>query len=267
MWNIPQEQFLALKCPRLPASTDRAISALAKTADDTVHLIGRLVEAKGRFARALARDLLEGRLRFPDFKSRPWPTSELWRHVSRVTRRNGSNLQLVLTASGEHGLVDQRHYFKRRVASVDLRSYYALRQGEFAYNRSAMLGYPFGATKRLDAYEAGALSTLYLCFAISDPCLDSDYLTHVFESGVLDRQLRRIARVGARAHGLLNVTDDDFFDLSIPLPEPDEQRRIAGVLKLIDREIQLLMSEKTHIAKKKSAVVHRLLAGELSGRS
>ena len=125
-----------------------------------------------------------------------------------------------------------------------------------------MIGYPFGATKRLDEHQAGALSTLYLCFAISDPDLDSDYLRHVFDSSVLNRQLRRIARVGARAHGLLNVTDEDFFALNIPLPGADEQRRIAELLRLVDKEIALLVAQREGVTLLKSGLVSRLLTGE-----
>jgi type I restriction enzyme S subunit len=219
---------------------------------------------KHSLKRGLMQQLLSGRKRFTEFRDRPWHFSPLESHVTQVTRRNIDDLQVVLTASGEHGLVDQRRYFNRRVAGTDLTKYYLLRKGEFAYNRSAMIGYPFGATKRLDHHEAGALSTLYLCFSISDSGLDSDYLKHVFESGVLSRQLRPIARVGARAHGLLNVTDEDFLSISIPLPEPDEQRRIAEILNTADKELELLTAQRELIEREKRALLSRFLSGDVA---
>ena len=170
----------------------------------------------------------------------------------------------MLSASGEHGLVDQRRYFNKSVAGEDLSRYYLLRRGEFAYNRSAMRGYPFGATKRLDEYEEGALSPLYLCFCIRDERLDSDFLVHLFDSGLLDRQLRRITRVGGRAHGLLNVGASDYFAITIPLPEPDEQRRIAEVLSDCNREINLLDRLKQQLEIQKRSIVARLLSGDIA---
>jgi type I restriction enzyme S subunit len=149
------------------------------------------------------------------------------------------------------------------VAGKDLSKYYLLKAGEFAYNRSAMIGYPFGATKRLEQHQEGALSTLYLCFAVSDSKLDSDYLTYVFESGVLNRQLRPIARIGARAHGLLNVTDDDFLSISIPLPELDEQRRIAGLLNTTERELNLVTTKRALIEREKRVLQSTLLSGDI----
>lgn len=244
-------------CP--PVDDQRAIANVLGSFDDVLKCVRRAARVKRALRRALLQEMMSGRRRFPQFSSRRWSWSQLGKCVKHVARRNRENIQLVLTASGQHGLVDQQLYFNRRVAGTDLRKYQLLLRGEFAYNRSAMSGYPFGATKRLEDYDAGALSSLYMCFSISSPCVDSDYLTYVFESGVLDRQLRRIARVGARAHGLLNVTDNDFLKLSIPLPEVDEQRHIAGLLKLADRELELLISHETQIAQQKSAVVHQLL--------
>lgn len=84
-------------------------------------------------------------------------------------------------------------------------------------------------------------------------------MRYVFDSSVLNRQLRRIARVGARAHGLLNVTDEDFFALNVPLPELDEQRRIAELLRLVDKEIALLVAQREAVTLLKSGLVSRLL--------
>jgi type I restriction enzyme S subunit len=223
-----------------------------------------LCKLQRAFKRGLMQQLLTGRKRFPEFRSRPWHLSPLSSHVDQVKRRNNSVVTLVLTASGEHGLVDQRRYFNRSVAGADLSKYYLLRKGEFAYNRSAMNGYPYGATKRLDEHDEGALSTLYLCFAITDDKLDSDFLKHVFDSGVLDRQLRPIVRVGARAHGLLNVADDDFLSISIPFPELDEQQRIAELLTALNREIDLLAAQREKVDDYRRALLSRLLSGSLA---
>ena len=43
-----------------------------------------------------------------------------------------------------------------------------LHRGEYAYNRSTSNDYPFGSIKRLDLYDKGAVSTIYLCFAIKE---------------------------------------------------------------------------------------------------
>lgn len=88
--------------------------------------------------------------------------------ASRVTRKNKNNeTDIPLTIASIEGLVDQRTYFGKTIASRDMSGYYLLNKGEFAYNKSYSKGYDYGSIKRLDNYENGALSTLYICFALN----------------------------------------------------------------------------------------------------
>src|SRR5690606_35804950 len=99
----------------------------------------------------------------------------------------------------------------------------------FAYNKSYSTGYPFGAIKRLEKYEKGLLSTLYICFSLKS-IVDSDFLTHYFESTKWHNQIVNISGEGARNHGLLNIAVGDFFNTVHYLPDINEQKRIANFL-------------------------------------
>lgn len=81
--------------------------------------------------------------------------------------------------------------------------YYLLKNGEYAYNKSYSVGYDFGSIKRLDRYPMGALSTLYICFALKRH--DSDFIKAYFDSLKWYREIYMISAEGARNHGLLNV--------------------------------------------------------------
>ena len=125
-------------------------------------------------------------------------------------------------------------------------NYYLLRQGEFAYNKSYSSDYPWGAIKRLDRYPQGALSSLYICFAVNDK-VDSDFAVHYFESSKWHREVSNIAGEGARNHGLLNIAVGDFFDTKHRLPSSkEEQKKIAALLNLITERIatQIKIIEK-----------------------
>ena len=81
--------------------------------------------------------------------------------MERVTRKNQDLVsELPLTISAQYGLIDQNEFFDKRVASKDVRGYYLIYKGEFAYNKSTSNDAPWGAIKRLDRYENGVL--LYL---------------------------------------------------------------------------------------------------------
>lgn len=141
-----------------------------------------------------------------------WEQRKLGELVDRVVRKNTNNEStLPLTISAQYGLVDQITYFNNRVASRDVSNYYLVLNGEFAYNKSTSDGYPFGAVKRLDLYEKGVLSTLYIVFAPKkEQQIDSDYLTVFFDTDRWHKGVAERAAEGARNHGLLNISAEDF---------------------------------------------------------
>ncbi len=157
--------------------------------------------------------------------------------ASRVAIRNSVGNTNVLTISAAHGLVSQEDYFNRRVASADLSQYYLLGEGDFAYNKSYSAGWPVGVVRRLERYETGVVSPLYICFRLDTSRVDSSYLQYYFDSGMLDEEILWIAKEGVRNHGLLNVGVEDFFDLTLNLPPLTEQRRIAEILYEVHAQI------------------------------
>ena len=108
-----------------------------------------------------------------------------------------------------------------------LSGYYLLRNGEFAYNKSTSGDGPWGAVKRLEKYEKGCVSTLYICFGLDDA--DSNFIVTYYETDRWYKAVQMIAAEGARNHGLLNISPDDFFDTALTLPSSrEEQERIGG---------------------------------------
>ena len=153
---------------------------------------------------------------------------------SRIATKNkDSKCSLVLTIAAQYGLVNQESFFNKSVASENLTGYYLLHKGEFAYNRSYSAGYDWGAVKRLDNYDEGVLSTLYICFKINETIVDSDYLAYYFESTKWHKGLSDIAGEGARNHGLLNVSITDYFNTKHRFPVIEEQKAIAKMLNTI----------------------------------
>ena len=166
--------------------------------------------------------------------------------VDRVVRKNINNEStLPLTISAQYGLVDQITYFNNRVASRDVSNYYLVLNGEFAYNKSTSDGYPFGAVKRLDLYEKGVLSTLYIVFAPKkEQQIDSDYLTVFFDTDRWHKGVAERAAEGARNHGLLNISAEDFFDIDLSVPKDIvEQKQIGAFIRQLDNLITLHQRE------------------------
>lgn len=180
-------------------------------------------------------------IRFKGFTD-AWEQRKLGELVDRVVRKNTNNEStLPLTISAQYGLVDQITYFNNRVASRDVSNYYLVLNGEFAYNKSTSDGYPFGTVKRLDLYEKGVLSTLYIVFAPKkEQQVDSDYLTVFFDTDRWHKGVAERATEGARNHGLLNISAEDFFDIDISVPKDIvEQKQIGAFIRQLDNLIIL----------------------------
>ena len=164
-----------------------------------------------------------------------WKTTKLGNISDRITRKN-SNMEsmLPLTISAQYGLVDQSVFFNSQIASQNISDYYLLMNGEFAYNKSTSQDYPVGAVKRLDRYEMGVLSTLYILFKPAE-AISSDYLAMFFDSDYWHKEIQFRAAEGARNHGLLNISPDDFFDMALNLPKDiSEQQAIGTFLQKMD---------------------------------
>jgi type I restriction enzyme, S subunit len=166
-----------------------------------------------------------------------WQTKPLGAVVDRVTERNREGNQNVLTISAQAGLISQKEFFSRRVASDEVSGYFVLRRGDFAYNKSYSAGFPVGVIRRLERYADGIVSPLYICFRPSAD-VHSDFLTHYCAAGLLDDDIAWVAKEGVRNHGLLNVRVADLFSVAVHLPPLLEQRRIAEVLGALDDAIR-----------------------------
>ena len=218
----------------------------------------KLIEAKSHNFKLLMEKLVVKQSLKKQTKT--YSIKELFDVVNRKNKVGNTN---VLTSSAQYGLVNQQEYYKKSIASSDISGYYLLEKGDFAYNRSYSTGYPYGVIKRLDKYESGVLSTLYLCMTLKKDYRSlSDYFVFLFESGYLNNQLALICREGARNHGLLNVSKDDFFNMKVQLPSEKEQQNIVCILQNHSCELSLLKQQLENYKKQKQGLMQKLLTGQ-----
>lgn len=194
-----------------------------------------------------------------------WQPYVLSSLVNRVTRKNSENqTNIPLTMSARDGLIDQESYFNKTVASSDLSNYTLLYQGEFAYNHSSSKGYDYGAIHRLTKVSCGAVTPLYFCFNIKDQAnIDSDFLAYYFESQKWTREVASICSKGARQHGALNISVDDFFNIIIYVPSIEEQRQVVRIASSIDTTINQMESIVDAWEQRKKGVAQKLFNQEV----
>lgn len=263
-------QFLDFSLPLPPLAERKKIAEILAVQDRIIALYGQKIEQLRLLKKYCLQKMFPKRgsnvpeVRFPGFTN-PWEQRKLSAIVDRITRKNdGLQSSLPLTISAQYGLVDQITYFNKRVASQNVADYYLIKKGEFAYNKSTSESFPFGAIKRLDLYDMGVLSTLYIVFSLRPNLIDSDYMVTYFETDLWHKQISERAEEGARNHGLLNITADDFFDISLLTPcSIDEQKQIGNYFKRLDELILLYQRKRGQETEKKKTLMQLLLSGTI----
>lgn len=179
-----------------------------------------------------------------------WEQRQLNEVTTRVLRKNKNLIsKRPLTISAQYGLIDQQAFFNKQVASSNLENYLLLEKGEFAYNKSYSDGFPYGTIKKLNLYDNGAVSTLYIAFK-ANADINSDFLENLFSSNKWHNEVYKIAAEGARNHGLLNISPDDFFNIKITISkDSQEQAFISKFLRIFDNLLALYERKKELLKK------------------
>ena len=259
-YRIYAEDFLNVFVKVPTIKEQLKIASFLDVLDKRIALQEQLVKALKKYKRGAFEAVFSQKLRLvPANKQQEWKRFKLSDFATRVTRKNGANTDIPLTISAQYGLIDQRDFFSKTVASTDMSGYYLLQSGEFAYNRSTSNEYPFGSIKRLELYPMGAVSTLYLCFEINENIIISDLAKWYFESSQWYRSVNQICTEGARNHGLLNIPTDGFFNTTHLFPSDRvEQITIARYLSLLQARYDKALNKLEQLNTIRKALLQQL---------
>jgi len=252
---------VVLRIPALPEQT--AIGTFFRTLDGAITLHKRKLDGLKELKRGYLQQMFPQagesapRVRFAGFTG-VWVERKLGEVAERVTRKNTKlKRTLPLTISAQYGLIDQNEFFNKQVASKDVSNYFLVKKGEFAYNKSYSNGYPWGAIKRLDMYDMGVLSTLYIVFKPTE--VESDFLVQYYETTNWYMQVSACAAEGARNHGLLNIAPSDFFSTKLNIPKDKaEQKAIGNFFRTFDKQIIFQQDKLDKLKKLKSAYLQKM---------
>ena len=189
-------------------------------------------------------------IRFKGF-SDTWEQRKLFEITDKVTEKN-AGLQYVetFTNSAEFGIISQRDFFDHDIAKLgSLDAYYIVKNEDFVYNPRISTSAPVGPINRNKLGRTGVMSPLYTVFRPHD--IDTTYLEYFFKCGYWHSFMNFNGDSGARSDRF-SIRDNVFFQMPIPIPDIDEQRKIGELLTCLDNLITLHQRkyEKLHNIKK-----------------
>ena len=259
--TLGQDRFMKSKIVLPSPDEQKKIAKILTTQDKVIELKEKRLAEKQRQKKYLMQQLLTGKKRLPGFEYK-WRYVELGKIAKKEKEKNRDfTYTLVLSNSAQHGIIPQTDQFDKEIASEDrIDGYYVVHDGFFVYNPRISVTAPCGPINRNETGRTGVMSPLYTVFSIETEATNKDFLKHYFSSSCWYQHMKSVANYGAR-HDRMNVSDEDFFLMPIPVPEIEEQITIAQILSSADKEIDLLRKELEQEKQTKKALSQLLLTG------
>jgi type I restriction enzyme S subunit len=258
--HLYNKQLGILKLNYPNSEEQQKIAHFLTSIDHRIQTLEKKKTLLAQYKKGVLQKIFKQELRFKDDDGNEflrWKKLQLSEIAERVKTKNKIDNQNVLTISAQLGLVSQLEYFNKSVSAKNLTGYYLLKRDDFAYNKSYSNGYPMGAIKRLNKYDFGVVSTLYICFRFNEK-VSLDFMEQYFDAGLQNREIEKVAQEGARNHGLLNIGVNDFFEIDLKIPSLLEQTKIANFLSAIDKQIALVNSKIEHTKAYKKGLLQQM---------
>ncbi|WP_432822185.1 restriction endonuclease subunit S [Trichloromonas sp.] len=251
MVKINKRAVENLLVPQPPFAEQAAIADLLSTWDVAIEKTERLIAAKERQKKCLMQQLLTGHQRLNGFK-KPWSEFPLGELFQERSERASDHLPLLSITSGE-GII-HRNEDRKDTSNEDKSNYLRICPGDIGYNTMRM----WQGVSALSSLE-GIVSPAY---TICTPKKESDgeFMAYLFK---LPRVINLFYRY---SQGLTsdtwNLKYKHFRKIKVVVPEIEEQKAIANILKVCDEQIDLLKKQVEGYRRQKRGLMQKLLTGQ-----
>lgn len=209
----------------------------------------------------VGKTAITSKLRFPAFHgSDGWEFMPLNDLAVRCKKKNdGGEITAVLTNSAERGVVNQRDYFDKDIATQGkLESYYIVEKGDYVYNPRISATAPVGPISRNNIGK-GVMSPLYTVFRFNSS--ENSFYAHYFKSAGWHAYLRQSSSTGAR-HDRMAITNDGFMAMPLPVTSSGEIQKISDCLDSIDDLISAISTKLDTLKSHRSGLMQSLFPAE-----
>ncbi|HGV3552080.1 TPA: restriction endonuclease subunit S [Escherichia coli] len=243
-----------------PIAEQKKIAQILSTWDKAISVTEKLLANSQQQKKALMQQLLTGKKRLLDENgvrfSGEWEVVRLKQLIHEEKKRNRDNhIQRVLSVTNHSGFVLPEEQFSKRVASEDVSTYKIVKKNQYGYNPSRL---NVGSFARLDNYDEGVLSPMYVVFSINHERLNSDYFLNWMSSNEAKQRIAGSTQGSVRD----SVGFDALCSFSFSLPTLMEQQKIAAVLSAADAEMSMLEKKLACLKEEKKALMQQLLTGK-----
>ncbi len=217
-------------------------------------LLKKMIDVKWKKRKYLAQTVLTGKIRFSGFNSE-WSKVRL--SVVLIERKEFSAKSGVFehVSLTKEGIIAKGDRFDRDHLVKDTNKKYKITHlDDICYNPANL---KFGVICR-NTYGDAIFSPIYVTFEVN-PMYDIEFVSQFVTRWDFINAVRKYEE--GTVYERMAVKPEDFLKFEVTLPELEEQRAIARVLSMADKEIELLEKKLELIKQEKKAIMQLLLTG------
>ena len=258
--TVPQLAKYEVAFPR-QLDEEEHIGAFFKQLDHLITLHQRKYDKLTKVKKAMLEKMFpENGSPYPEIRFKgftdAWEQRKLGEVVKEVTRNDSTSEAPIMMITANNGFIEQSERYAFNNAGESLKKYILLEKGELAYNHGASKLRPYGSCFALTTAENARIPFVYHCFSVENQ--NAEFMSIELNSSEIENQLRKIVSSGARMDGLLNISFDEYSSVSVVLPSIEEQDRIAGFLRNLDRLITLHQRKLEKLKNIKKACLEKM---------
>jgi type I restriction enzyme S subunit len=235
-----------------PRQEQDRIVEIARTWNEGLEKIGRLIEAKSIRFRLVSMALLTGRLRLSADDTK-WSNVSFGDVTSELADRNSGRLGIdaVMGVNKVHGIIPMKDH----VRSENLARYKVVPPNSFAYNPMRL---NIGSLAINTLGREILVSPDYVAFAARDQCLSYRYFDHLRRSSIWSNFVSRAGSGSVR----VRIYYEHLSKLTFDIPNFEVQGIIADAIDVAKREIDVLQYQMRLLERQRRGLLQKLLTGE-----
>ena len=253
---ITSKQLKNIRIPVPPLAEQQKIAEVLGVWDEAIEKQARLIEKLALRKRGLMQRLLSAKLRLPGF-SEPWQNVKFCELFTKSIKTAEPLKKYEVLSVTKEGIVAQKSYFNKDIASEDTSKYIVVERGDLAMSG---LNFWMGSCHILTNFDEGIISPAYKVFKVTEHN-NIDFIRDFVRSSMFLQALQGCSVIGASIVRR-NLDKEMLYEWTFKIPSLKEQTAIAEVLTAADREIELAKEKLERLRRQKRGLMQQLLTGK-----
>lgn len=188
--------------------------------------------------------------------SKEWVTHKIGKLLIEKNHPTTSNNQHLVLSVTKNGILPQRDYFKKQIASKDNIGYKIIKKDDLVFSPMNLW---MGSLDVLKTLEIGIVSPAYKTFSFNKKLCDANFMSYLMKDASMIKKYIMHSEQGASIVRR-NFDLEGFLNDFICLPSLSEQQKISSILNSTDnviKKIQLIIIKLQNL---KIAITNDLLS-------